>query len=156
MSDQVLFFNQKTLEMRYVHSHESQVKERLKNEGWIENPSLVHMHHPRPAGGQLRDANIPVQDQKIWEAKGYYAKPTMIYHPKDGTMQVSEEDAKRAFHNGWYASPAQFPGNDIDKIVTPNVSKEAANLPVKRKGRPKKGAISVTNISAADVGMEAA
>lgn len=122
---EVLFFNQKTLEMRYVNPHKNEEKERLRNEGWIENPTLVHMHHPRPAGGQLSDVNIPVQDQKAWEAKGYYAKPTMIYHPVDGTQMVSEEDAKKAFKNGWYASPAHFPGNDLGKLKLP-VSKEAA------------------------------
>ena len=62
----------------------------------------------------------------MWELKGYYANPTMIYHPVDGTKMVSSEDAKRACKNGWYDSPAKFPGNDVGKITTPNVSKEAA------------------------------
>ena len=124
MSD-ILFFNQKSLEMRYVAAHKNEEKERLRNEGWVENPSLVHMHHPRPQGGQAPDVNIPVQDQKMWEDKGYYAKPTMIYHPNEGTKMVSEEDAKKAFKNGWYASPAFFPGNDLGALKT-RVMKEAS------------------------------
>ena len=122
---EVLFFNQKTLEMRYVHSHESEKRERLREEGWLENPTLVHMHHSRPGGGMVPDVNIPVQDQKLWEDKGYYAKPTMIYHPKDGTVMVSAVDAEKALKNGWYASPAHFPGNSEGKLKT-LVLKEAS------------------------------
>jgi hypothetical protein len=125
MSDGILYFNVRTLEMRYINPHKKEERDRLKEEGWLENPSLVHMHHPRPGGGLVSDVNIPVQEQKIWEAKGYYAKPTMIYHPSEGTQMVSEEDAKKAFKNGWYASPAHFPGNEPGKLKT-LVSKEAA------------------------------
>lgn len=123
--NELLYFNPKTLEMRFVNPHKNEERERLKAEGWIENPALVHMHHPRPGGGIKADVNIPVQDQKMWEDKGYYAKPTMIYHPVDGTQMVSEENAKKAFKNGWYASPAHFPGNEPGKLKT-LVSKEAA------------------------------
>lgn len=119
---ELLMFHPKTLDQRWMSPHKHQEIETLKSEGWIENPCLVHMHHPL----LKKDVNIPVQDRKMWEEKGYYAEPTMIYHPTDGTKQVSAEDAKRAFKNGWYASPAFFPGNDIGAIKTPNVSKEAA------------------------------
>ena len=122
---ELLMYNPRTLEMRYISSHQGEVKERLEGEGWIPNPCLIHMHHPRPAAGQQPDVNIPVQDKKTWEDKGYYANPTMIYHPLEGTKAVSEEDAKKAFKNGWYASPAMFPGNDLGKLKT-LVSKEAA------------------------------
>lgn len=123
---EILMFNSKTLEQRFINPQKREEIESLKNEGWIQNPCLVHMHHTRPAGGMPRDVNIPVQDRKLWEDKGYYAEPTMIYHPIEATKMVSSEDAKKALKNGWYASPAHFPGNDIGAIKTPNVMKEAS------------------------------
>lgn len=119
---EVLLFNPKTLAQMFLDSYaKRQDIERLKGEGWLENPRLVHMHHPL----MKKDVMIPVQDRKMWEDKGYYAEPTMIYHPTEQTRMVSAEEAKRAFTKGWYASPAHFPGNDIGKIKTPNVMKEA-------------------------------
>lgn len=120
---EVLFFNSKTSEMRFINPHNRQEIDKLKEEGWMENPRLLHLHNPI----LNKDISRPVQEKKLWEDQGYYAEPTMIYHPVNGTKKVSAEDARLAIKNhGWYASPAFFPGNDIGKIKTPNVSKEAA------------------------------
>jgi hypothetical protein len=118
---ELLMFNAKTLEQRFLNPHNRQEIESLKEQGWIQNPTLVHMHHPR----LNKDVNIMVQDRTLWEEKGYYAEPTMIYHPNDGTRMVSAEDAKKALKNGWYASPAHFPGNDVGRLKT-LVLKEAS------------------------------
>lgn len=119
---EVLMFNRKTAEMRFLNTHSHQEIEGLKDEGWMQNPALIHMFHP----GLNANVNRPIDEKKMWEEKGYYAEPTFIYHPKDGTKVVSAEDAKKALKNGWYASPAFFPGNDIGAIKTPGVMKEAS------------------------------
>lgn len=118
---ELLMFNPKTFEQRFMSPHKHQEIDSLKSEGWLSNPRLVHMHNP----SSKKDINIPIQDQKLWEDKGYYAEPTFIYHPKDGTKVVSAEDAKKALNQGWYASPAHFPGNDVGKLKT-LVLKEAS------------------------------
>ena len=119
---EVFMFNAKTNEMRFLNPHKREEIDKLLNEGWMQNPCLIHMYNPTSD----HNINRPVQEKKQWEDKGYYANPTMIYHPTHGTKKVSEEDAKKAFKNGWYASPAFYPGNDIGKIKTPNVMKEAS------------------------------
>ncbi|CAN5949961.1 unnamed protein product [Sphagnum jensenii] len=81
------------------------VIDKMREEGWLYNPRLVHMHHPN----LKTDVSVPMDECKMYEDKGYYAEPTMIYHPKDGTKRVSLADAQKAFKNGWYANPAQFP-----------------------------------------------
>lgn len=118
---ELLMFNAKTLEMRFLNPHKHQEIESLKEEGWVPNPTLVHMHNP----SLKKDVNIPVQDRKMWEEKGYYAEPTFIYHPTEGTKVVSADDAKLALKKGWYASPAFFPGNDVGALKT-LVMKEAS------------------------------
>jgi hypothetical protein len=123
---EVLMFNRKTREQRYMSSANHQEIERLREEGWLNNPKMIHMHHPL----LRKDESIPIDERKQWEEKGYFAEPTIIYHPNQGgspkTEMVSSEDAKRALKNGWYASPAQFPGNDIGKIKTAGIMKEAS------------------------------
>lgn len=119
---ELLMFNPKTLDQRFVNPHKHQEIETLKEEGWVSNPRLIHMHHPH----LKKDVCDMVQNRKKWEEQGYYAEPTMIYHPKDGTIVVSADDAKQALTKGWYASPAFFPGNDIGAIKTPGVMKEAS------------------------------
>lgn len=119
---ETMMFNVNTREQRYMSSADHQKIESLKAEGWLSNPRLVHMHNPRlnkdfPA---LRD------EIKTFEDQGYYCDPTMIYHPEKGTKKVSGEDARKALKNGWYASPAHFPGNDVGVIKTPGVMKEAS------------------------------
>lgn len=118
----ILFFNRNTREMRFVDPIQRPVIEKLQEQGWLKNPNLIHMHNPHTK----QDAPVLPDEQKLWEMKGFYANPTMIYHPEEGTKQVSAEDANRAFKNGWYPSPAFFPGNDIGKIKTPGVRKDAA------------------------------
>jgi len=120
---EVLMFNRNTREQRYLSAARHNEIEKLREDGWLYNPRLVQMHHPV----LKKDVTVVTDERKEYENKGYYADPTMIYHP-DGpqTKQVSLEDAKRAFKNGWYASPSEFPGNDIGKIKTANVMKEAS------------------------------
>lgn len=111
---EVMMFNPNTMEQSFLDSSKYMDLEKLKESGWLQNPALIHMHEPR----QNKDVNVLLKDVKMWEDKGYYARPTMIYHPTDGTMKVSEEDAKKACRNGWYASPAHFPGNEEGKLKT--------------------------------------
>ena len=134
--DKVLMFNPTTFEQRWVPRHNAEEIQKLKTEqGFVENPRLVEMHNPRT------NHTIPVMTQhvKLWEDKGYYAEPTMIYHPKDGTKMVSAADAKLALNHGWYASPAHFPGNDYDSIKTSGIQTGAGEIinPPNEEPKPK-------------------
>lgn len=118
----ILFFFPATREMRYINPINRPEMEKLEEKGWAKNPTLFHFYHP-----VLKKWETDMAENKaLWEAKGYITNAKYIYHPTDGTKLVSVEDAKRAYNNGWYDSPAKFPGNDIGKITTPNISKEAA------------------------------
>lgn len=117
---ELLMFHPESLAQQFIAGDRNTV-DKLKSQGWIENPKLVNMYHP----GLKKYAMVRVQDRKEWENKDYYAEPTMIYHPKDGTRMVSSDDAKKAYNNGWYSSPAHFPGNSEGKLKT-LVMKEAS------------------------------
>lgn len=119
---EVLMFNPNNLAQMFLSAGNKNDIDKLKGNGWIQNPRLIDMYHAH----YKKHVMIPVQDRKAWEMKGYYAEPTMIYHPKEPTKMVSAEDAKKAINNGWYLSPAHFPGENSDKgIKTPNIQKEA-------------------------------
>lgn len=111
---EVLMFNPRDLAYFFISASNSSDIDRMKNDGFIQNPRLVDMHNP----SLRKNVMVPVQDRKEWENKGYFAEPTMIYHPKENTQMVSAEDAKKALNNGWYASPAHFPGNSEGKLKT--------------------------------------
>lgn len=117
---ELLMFHPDTLAQQFIPPDRNSI-DKLKALGWIENPRLVNMYHD----GMKKYVMVPVQNQKEWENKGYFAEPTMIYHPTDGTRMVSSQDAKSALNKGWYASPAHFSGNSEGKIKQ-LVSKEAA------------------------------
>lgn len=118
---ELLMFNPNTLAQHFLSAHNTHEIEKMKEQGWVTNPRLVNMYHPE----FKKYVMVPVQDQKIWEVKGYFADPTVIYHPTEATRMVSAVEAKKAYNHGWYASPAHFPGNSEGKIKTPNVMKEA-------------------------------
>jgi hypothetical protein len=111
--NELLMFNPETLHQQYITPNKNDI-DKLKERGWVENPKLVDMYHPSLS----KHVMIPVQDVKMWEMKGYFAEPTMIYHPTEATKMVSSADAKKAIQNGWYLSPAHFPGNSEGKIKT--------------------------------------
>lgn len=122
MSSGILMFNPKDRCYFFISPNDRAKIAKMKEDGFIENPLLVAMYDPKYKKHEM----VMIQDQKEWESKGYFAGPTMIYHPTEGTQMVSEEDSKKAIRNGWYLSPAHFPGNEEGRIKTPNVRKEAA------------------------------
>lgn len=105
---QILMFNPSNLHQQFVDQSNSAAIDKMMGMGWIRNPVLIHMFHP----GTQDNKMVQIQDKPIWEHKGYYAEPTFIYHPVEGAKVVSAEEAKKALNQGWYASPAYFPGND--------------------------------------------
>lgn len=111
---EVLMFNPNDLAYFFINSAESSKIDKMRSDGFIMNPRLQNMYNP----DLKKYVMIPVQNQKEWENKGYYAEPTMIYHPKDGTRMVSHDDAKKALSNGWYSNPAHFPGNSEGRLKT--------------------------------------
>ncbi len=120
--NEVLMFNPNSLAQQFISGGNKNDIDKLKEAGWVQNPRLVNMYNPH----YKKYVMVPIQDQKLWETKGYFSEPTMIYHPKDGTEMVSSEEAKKRTGRGWYLSPAHFPGNSEGAIKTPNVQKEAA------------------------------
>lgn len=119
---ETIMFNPTNLAYTFLSVADKNNIDKLKEQGWIQNPRLIDMFNPE----YQKHVMVPVQERKIWETKGYYAEPTMIYHPKEPTQMVSSENAKKAIQNGWYLSPAHFPGNSEGKIKTPNIMKEAS------------------------------
>lgn len=123
MAMETLMFNPNNLAQMFLSAGNKNDIDKLREAGWVQNPQLVAMFDPH----YKKHVMVQVQDRKIWENKGYYAEPTMIYHPKEPTRMVSAEDAKKAVKNGWYLSPAHFPGNSEQGLKTPGIMKEASN-----------------------------
>lgn len=119
---EVVMFNPNDLAYFILPQGDRSNIEKMKDNGFKENPKLVNLYHE----DLKKYVMVPVQDVKVWEDKGYFAEPTMIYHPTDGTMMVSAAESKKACNNGWYLSPAHFQGNSEGKLKT-RVMKEAAN-----------------------------
>lgn len=110
----VMIFNPTNLEQREVSENDA---DRAVNEyGWVrvggEN-ELVAVYHP----GQNKHATILTRDLPQWEGKGFYANPTLVYHPEEGSRMVSAEEAKELMNDGWYDSPAKFSKATSEQIV---------------------------------------
>jgi hypothetical protein len=61
--------------------------------------------------------------------------PTWIYHPEHPAKIVSEDEAKVLYREGWFDTPAKFPGKTLEAQIDSSVEK-VMDLP-KRKGRSK-------------------
>lgn len=120
---ETLMFNPTTLAQMFISASNTNDIGKLKEQGWIQNPKLIDMFDPN----YKKYVMIPVQDRKLWEAKGYYAEPTFIYHPTEGTEMVSAEEAKKRQNRGWYLSPAHFPGNSEGNLKNAHLLKKEAN-----------------------------
>lgn len=118
---EVLMFKPDTLDQMFVNSAKKESIISMKEQGWIENPRLIHMYHPQTNSNKM----VMVQDRKMWEDKGYYAEPTFLYSPTDGTKLFPADEVKKMITRGWYQSPAHFPGNSEGKLKT-LVMKEAS------------------------------
>lgn len=98
----------KELDMRYLDDIEQRNHvERFKAAGYLENPPLVCMWNPETQEQLI----IHAEDQSILELRGFFATPTWVYHPTEGRKIVPAEEAKRLYSEGWYDTPAKFPGN---------------------------------------------
>lgn len=111
---EVLMYNPMDHAQMFLSAGDKNNLDKLKDKGWVQNPRLVDMYHP----GYKKHVMVPVQERKAWENRDYYAEPTMVYHPNEPTKMVSAEDAQKAIKNGWYLSPAHFPGNSEGKLKT--------------------------------------
>jgi hypothetical protein len=101
----IMIFNPSTLEQLEVDDNTAN---KYVDTGWVKlggSNRLVHMFHP----GFNDNKNVLKADQKTWENKGYYAEPTIVYHPTEGKRQVSAEEAQRLYNQGWLDTVAKFP-----------------------------------------------
>lgn len=120
---EVIMFNKNDLAYFILPIGDRSNIERMKENGFIQNPRLVAIYHEIMNDHKM----VPVQELKTWEDKGYYAEPTMIYSPTEPTRMVSSAEAKKACNNGWYLSPAHFPQNNrSDGKLKLGANKEAA------------------------------
>ena len=122
MTTETLMYNPVNHAQQFISASNTNDIGKLKEQGWLMNPKLVDMYDP----AYKKHVMIPVQDRKLWEAKGYYAEPTMVYHPKEGIEMVSAEDAKQRLNRGWYLSPAHFPGNSEGNLKNAHLIKKEA------------------------------
>jgi len=110
----VMIFNPANLEQREVS--ESDADKAEKEYGWVRvggANELVAVYHP----GQNLHATILKRDLPVWASKGYYAEPTIVYHPEEGSRMVSAEQAKAMLNDGWYDSPAKYSKAAKEAIV---------------------------------------
>ena len=102
--------NAKDIDMRFLddQEHKNHI-ERFKAAGYLENPPIVCMWNPTTK----EQIFCHVEDQKIFELRGFQSTPTWVYHPQEAPKGkiVSAEEAKGMYLNGWYDTPAKFPGN---------------------------------------------
>ena len=109
----VFIFNPASLEQREVTENDA---DRAVNElGWVRvggANALLAIYHP----GRNDHKMILERDLPAWEQKGYYASPTMIFHPQEGPITVSAEKALQMVGKGWYESPADFPKADQEAL----------------------------------------
>lgn len=92
-------------------SHE----ERYKELGYekVDKLDLIHVFSPT----LNQHKTVLRSDVKNWVSRGYYAEPTVMYHPEKGAKTVSAEEAKEMEKDGWVDSPAKFGKEDADAIV---------------------------------------
>lgn len=104
---QQFMYNPANQHQLFVSPTASTSIENLEREGWVKAnlAQMINMYHP----GTKKHAFVRQgEEQQAFEEKGYFSSPTTIYHPQEGTKYVSYEDAKKAYKNGWYATPAHF------------------------------------------------
>jgi hypothetical protein len=95
---------------------EADAKRATEELGWVRTGGaneLLAIYHP----GQRDHKVILKRDLPVWESKGYFAEPTVVYHPEEGEKLVSAEEAKGLLNDGWYDSPAHFSKASTKAIV---------------------------------------
>ena len=110
----IMIFNPASLEQREVSPNDADRAEREL--GWVKlggANELVAIYNP----GQNDHKAVLKRDLPVWESKGYYAEPTMVYHPEEGARTVSAEQAKALLSDGWADTPAKFSKASTESIV---------------------------------------
>lgn len=87
----------------------------MEGKGWkpIDKTELVAIYHD----GLSEHKTIHRADLKTFTDRGFYAEPTVVYHPEKGAITVSAEKAKDLLKDGWVDSPAKFSKATTEAIV---------------------------------------
>jgi hypothetical protein len=128
----ILMYNTATQALMEVPDHEA---DRFRESGWqrVEGYDLVAVYSPT----LNRHRTVLKADVRTWLNQGYYAEPTVVYHPEQGARTVSADEAAHLYGEGWYDTPAKFPRPDARAAVETAVKamKEAgAEAPAKKAG----------------------
>lgn len=110
----VMIFNPTTLEQREVI--EADADRAVNENGWVRAGGaneLLAVYHP----GHATHKVVLKRDYPVWEQKGYYAGPTILYSPTDGETMVSADQAEKMLGKGWYATPADFPTAEAQALA---------------------------------------
>jgi hypothetical protein len=104
----VLFYNPGN---QHIMEADERDTEKLGNSGFrrVERYELVAVFNP----GLNQHKTVLKADLQTWLNQGYYAEPTVVYHPEKGSMTVSAENAQELYKQGWYDTPAKFPTSTL-------------------------------------------
>ena len=79
----------------------------------VDKSDLLAIYNPSTG----KHMSVLRSDAKNWINRGFYAEPTVVYHPEQGAKTVSAEEAGVLMKDGWYDSPAKFPAATTEAIV---------------------------------------
>lgn len=119
--------------------------ERLAESGWrkVSRGDLVAVFNPG-----LNDHKVVLRTELArWTGAGYYAEPTIVYHPEKGKKMVSADMAEEMCKNGWFDSPAKF---KMSTLVSPR----GGNIPMpsSHQAQPEQTVATETETVTVDLG----
>jgi hypothetical protein len=135
MTNLIIMYNPANTHFHEVPDNDTDRINRLTESGYrkTEKYDLVAIYSP-----SLNDhQTILRSDLQSWLGRGYYAEPTVVYHPEQGKRTVSAEEAKHLYSQGWFDSPAKFSKADTNALVEKAV-KELKELDTAPKAKTSK------------------
>lgn len=111
----------KELDMRFLDDVDQRHHvEKFLAHGYVKDPAMVCMYNPETR----EQLYIFLEDQHMLESRGFFATPAWVYHPTEAPKGkiVSKVEADRLCNGeGWYDTPAKFPGNYMG-IAKPKIA----------------------------------
>lgn len=104
----ILMYN---IGLGHVLEAEERDVERLTASGFrkVDRHDLVAVFNPN----LNEHRTVMKADLQTWLNLGYYAEPTVVYHPEKPPVTVSADHARELYKQGWYDTPAKFPTSSL-------------------------------------------